>query len=241
MEDYIVGRNAVKEALKSGRLIQRILLADEPIKGVINEIVGAAKAKGIEVRRLPGQQLNKYGKNVPHQGVVALVTNVAFQTLEEVIAKETKVPLLILPESIEDPHNLGAIIRTAECVGATAVLLPKRHSAPINSTVAKTSAGAIEYMPIVQIGNVAQTLKELKKEGFWIVGAHMEAEETLYKVDLTAPLVLVIGNEGKGMNRLTKELCDFLVKIPMEGHLNSLNASVAAAVLMYEVMRQRMR
>lgn len=142
-------------------------------------------------------------------------------------------------DGIEDPHNMGAIIRTAECCGATAVLIPKRHTAPINATVAKTSAGALESIPLVQVGNVAQTIEELKKQGFWVLGAHMEGQQTLYQADLTSPLVLVIGNEGKGLSRLTKERCDFLVTIPMYGRINSLNASVAAAILMYEAVRQR--
>ena len=137
------------------------------------------------------------------------------------------------------PHQMGAIIRTAECVGATAVLIPKRHNAPINATVAKTSAGAIEQIPLVQVGNVAQTIKQLQKQGFWVMGAHMEGDRTLYEADMTIPTVIVIGNEGKGISRVVKEACDFLVTIPMYGNLNSLNASVAAAVLMYEAVRQR--
>jgi RNA methyltransferase, trmH family, group 3 len=134
---------------------------------------------------------------------------------------------------------MGAIIRTAECIGATAVLVPKRHNAPINATVAKTSAGAVELVPIVQVGNVSQTIKGLQKQGFWVMGAHMEGDRTLYEADMTLPTVLVIGNEGKGISRLVKEACDFLVTIPMYGKLNSLNASVAAAILMYEAVRQR--
>ena len=227
MDNYIVGRNAVKEALKSGRSIQRILVSEDKVKTGLADIVNLAKSQGIEVRPTPVKQMNKYDLEVPHQGVIVLQ-----ETTHEV-------PLLILTDGVEDPHNMGAIIRTAECAGATAVLIPKRHNAPINATVAKTSAGAIEQIPLVQIGNVAQTIKQLQKQGFWVMGAHMEGDRTLYEADMTIPTVIVIGNEGKGISRVVKEACDFLVTIPMYGNLNSLNASVAAAVLMYEAVRQR--
>lgn len=241
MSDYIVGRNAVREALRSGRSIQRLFITNDKVQGSLQEIIGLAKDKGIELRRVDDKQLAKYADGVAHQGVVALVAPVKFADLGEVLENwpADKAPLLILLDGIEDPHNMGAIIRTAECCGATAVLIPKRHTAPINATVAKTSAGAVESIPLVQVGNVAQTIEDLKKQGFWVLGAHMEGQQTLYQADLTSPLVLVIGNEGKGLSRLTKERCDFLVTIPMYGRLNSLNASVAAAILMYEAVRQR--
>ncbi len=241
MSDYIVGRNAVREALRSGRTIQRLFITNDKVQGSLQEIIGLAKDKGIELRRVDDKQLSKYADGVFHQGVVALAAPVKFADLGEVLQNwsSDKAPLLILLDGIEDPHNMGAIIRTAECCGATAVLIPKRHTAPINATVAKTSAGALESIPLVQVGNVAQTIEELKKQGFWVLGAHMEGQQTLYQADLTSPLVLVIGNEGKGLSRLTKERCDFLVTIPMYGRINSLNASVAAAILMYEAVRQR--
>lgn len=241
MSDYIVGRNAVREALRSGRTIQRLFITNDKVQGSLQEIIGLAKDKGIELRRVDDKQLSKYADGVVHQGVVALAAPVKFADLGEVLQNwsSDKAPLLILLDGIEDPHNMGAIIRTAECCGATAVLIPKRHTAPINATVAKTSAGALESIPLVQVGNVAQTIEELKKQGFWVLGAHMEGQQTLYQADLTSPLVLVIGNEGKGLSRLTKERCDFLVTIPMYGRINSLNVSVAAAILMYEAVRQR--
>ena len=241
MSDYIVGRNAVREALRSGRTIQRLFITNDKVQGSLQEIIGLAKDKGIELRRVDDKQLSKYADGVVHQGVVALAAPVKFADLGEVLQNwsSDKAPLLILLDGIEDPHNMGAIIRTAECCGATAVLIPKRHTAPINATVAKMSAGALESIPLVQVGNVAQTIEELKKQGFWVLGAHMEGQQTLYQADLTSPLVLVIGNEGKGLSRLTKERCDFLVTIPMYGRINSLNASVAAAILMYEAVRQR--
>ncbi len=240
MDNYIVGRNAVKEALKAGRSIQRILVSDDKIKTGLSDIVGLAKSKGVEVRPTPVKQMNRYETDVPHQGVIAFVNAVEFKDLGEVLQESNhENPLLILTDGVEDPHNMGAIIRTAECVGATAVLIPKRHNAPINATVAKTSAGAVEQIPLVQVGNVTQTIKQLQKKGFWALGAHMEGDRTLYEADLTIPTVLVIGNEGKGISRVVKEACDFLVTIPMYGKLNSLNASVAAAILMYEAVRQR--
>lgn len=240
MDNYIVGRNAVKEALKAGRSIQRILVSDDKIKTGLSDIVGLAKSKGIEVRPTPVKQMNRYETDVPHQGVIAFVNAVEFKDLGEVLQESNhENPLLILTDGVEDPHNMGAIIRTAECVGATAVLIPKRHNAPINATVAKTSAGAVEQISLVQVGNVTQTIKQLQKQGFWVLGTHMEGDRTLYEADLTIPTVLVIGNEGKGISRVVKEACDFLVTIPMYGNLNSLNASVAAAILMYEAVRQR--
>ena len=240
MDNYIVGRNAVKEALKAGRSIQRILVSDDKIKTGLSDIVGLAKSTGVEVRPTPVKQMNRYETDVPHQGVIAFVNAVEFKDLGEVLQESNhENPLLILTDGVEDPHNMGAIIRTAECVGATAVLIPKRHNAPINATVAKTSAGAVEQIPLVQVGNVTQTIQQLQKQGFWVLGAHMEGDRTLYETDLTIPTVLVIGNEGKGISRVVKEACDFLVTIPMYGNLNSLNASVAAAILMYEAVRQR--
>lgn len=244
MSDYIVGRNAVREALRSGRTIQRLFITNEKLQGSLQEIVKLAKERHVEIRKVGEQQLNKYAEGVVHQGVVALVASVKFAELNEVLQNHSlqassTAPLLVLLDGIEDPHNMGAIIRTAECCGATAVLIPKRHSAPINATVAKTSAGAVEFMPLVQVGNVAQTIEDLKKQGFWVLGAHMEGQQTMYQADMTVPLVLVIGNEGKGLSRLTKEKCDFLVTIPMYGQLNSLNASVATGILLYEAVRQR--
>lgn len=167
MDNYIVGRNAVKEALRSGRSIQRIMVSEDKVKTGLADIVGLAKSQGIEVRPTPIKQMNKYDLEVPHQGVIALVSAVQFKELGEVLQETNhEVPLLILTDGVEDPHNMGAIIRTAECVGATAVLIPKRHNAPINATVAKTSAGAIEQIPLVQVGNVAQTTNNFKNKAF---------------------------------------------------------------------------
>ena len=198
MDNYIVGRNAVKEALKAGRSIQRILVSEDKVKTGLSDIVGLAKSKGVEIRPTPIKQMNRYETDVPHQGVIAFVNAVEFKELGEVLQESNQeTPLLILTDGVEDPHNMGAIIRTAECVGATAVLIPKRHNAPINATVAKTSAGAVEQIPLVQVGNVAQTIKQLQKQGFWVLGAHMEGDRTLYEADLTIPTVLVIGMKAR--------------------------------------------
>ena len=240
MDNYIVGRNAVKEALKAGRSIQRILVSDDKIKTGLSDIVGLAKSKGVEIRPTPVKQMNRYETDVPHQGVIAFVNAVEFKDLGEVLQESNhENPLLILTDGVEDPHNMGAIIRTAECVGATAVLIPKRHNAPINATVAKTSAGAVEQIPLVQVGNVTQTIKQLQKQGFWVLGAHMEGDRTLYETDLTIPTVLVIGNEGKGISRLLREKCDFVVSLPMRGKIESLNAAVSAGILMYSIYNMR--
>ncbi len=242
MEEIIVGRNAVREALRGERQIRQLLVGEEQQQGSIHEILRLAKEKRIDVRRVPIKKLNQYSPDIKHQGVVAFINAASFVEIDEVLKKSVEKkenPLFILLDGIEDTHNMGAIIRTAECVGADAVLIPKRHNAPINATVAKTSAGAIESIDLVQVGNVVQTLDKLKEAGFWILGAHMEGQVSLYEADMRGPTVLVIGNEGKGMSRLTKENCDILVTIPMYGKINSLNASVAAAVLLYEAVRQR--
>ena len=181
--------------------------------------------------------------NMRHQGVAAQVSPVAFHTLEEVLAqaKEKKqTPFLLLLDELQDPQNVGALLRTADAAGVHGVLLPQRRSCPLNATVAKTSAGSIEYVPVVKIGNVSQTIEELKKMGFWVIGADMSGQEPYFKANLTGPIVVVVGAEGRGLTRLVKENCDVLVSIPMSGGVSSLNASVAGAILVYEVVRQRM-
>ena len=209
--NIIIGRNSVTEALKAGRSITKLYVA-----------AGNESQPLQRIRDLAGRK--EY----------ADLTDVLIAADEK-----GKVPFLVLLDGIEDVHNMGAIIRTAECAGVDAVLLPKRRTALINETVGKTSAGAVEYMPLVQIGNIAQTLKQLKKRGFWVIGADMDGETDYFHSSLTDPVVLVIGSEGRGISHLVKETCDVLVQIPMFGHVNSLNASVAAALLMYEVVRQR--
>ena len=187
--------------------------------------------------------MNLLSQDAKHQGVLAAVAPVDYAELEDALALATskqQVPFLILLDDLQDPHNVGAILRTANIAGAHGVLLPKRRSCPLNQTVAKVSAGAVEHTPVVQIGNVAQTLEDLKKKGFWVIGADMAGTANYFEADLLGPVVLVIGSEGQGMGRLVKEKCDILVKIPMLGEITSLNASVACGILSFEIVRQRL-
>lgn len=240
-EDIIVGRNAVAEALRNSRPINKIYVQDNAKGGSLGEIISAAKAGGVVLEFVKAEKLNKLAEGLRHQGVAALTAPIPFASLEDALRKaadNSAEPFLLLVDELQDPQNLGALIRTADAAGVHGILLPKRRSCPLNAVVAKISAGAIEYVPVIQIGNIAQTLDDLKKRGFWVAGADMDGE--LYtKANLTGPMVLVIGAEGKGLGRLVKEHCDIIVSIPMQGGVSSLNASVAGAVLMYEVVRQR--
>lgn len=245
-EDVLVGRNAVTEALKSGRGINKLLLASGDKEGSIREIMALAKDRGIIIQTVERSRIETLAAGHRHQGVLAYVAPVAYTELDEILERAEKkhqeqggAPFLLLLDEIEDPHNLGALLRTADAAGVDGVIIPKRRSCPLSATVAKTSAGAVEYVPVAQVGNVVQTLKMLKEKGFWVAGADMDGQ--LYTdTDLTGSLVLVVGNEGHGIGRLTRENCDFIVQLPMVGKINSLNASVAGSVLMYEAMRQRM-
>jgi len=242
-EDVLIGRNAVTEALRAGRGINKILLADGDREGQVSEIVALAKERGIILQFVERSKIEAVAGGLRHQGVLAYVAPVAYAELDDILAKAEAAgepPFLLLLDELEDPHNLGALLRTADATGVHGVLIPKRRSVPLTATVAKTSAGAVEYVPVARIGNIAQTLKVLKEKGFWVAGADMDGSQNYYEADLTGPLVLVVGSEGKGMGRLTKEQCDFIVKMPMVGKINSLNASVAGSILMYESMRQRL-
>ena len=209
----------------------------------VNELRDLAREHGITVDTVGRSKLDALvPQDVRHQGAVAYVAPVAYAAVEEIIAgarARGEDPLLLLLDGIEDPQNLGALIRTADAAGVHGILLPRRHSVPLTETVARVSAGALEYVPVARIGNIAQTMRALKEQGFWIAGADMSGEETYDHANLTGALVLVIGSEGRGMSRLTRDLCDFTVRLPMEGKINSLNASVAGAILMYEAQRQR--
>ena len=242
-EDVLIGRNAVTEALRAGRGINKILLADGDREGQVSEITALAKERGIILQFVERSKIESIAGGLRHQGVLAYVAPVAYAELEDILAKAEAAgepPFLLLLDELEDPHNLGALLRTADATGVHGVLIPKRRSVPLTATVAKTSAGAVEYVPVARIGNISQTLKALKEKGFWVAGADMDGSQNYYEADLTGPLVLVVGSEGKGMGRLTKEQCDFIVKMPMVGKINSLNASVAGSILMYESMRQRL-
>ena len=243
-DDVLVGRNAVTEALKSGRGINKLWIASGDREGSVAEIAALAKERGIVVQYVERAKIEALAGGHRHQGVLAYVAPVPYAELEDILkAAEAKgeAPFIVLLDELEDPHNLGALLRTADATGVHGILIPKRRSVSLNATVAKTSAGAVEYVPVARIGNIAQTLKKLKEKGFWVAGADMDGEKAYYEADLTGPLVLVVGSEGKGMSRLTKEACEFIVRMPMVGRINSLNASVAGSILMYESMRQRLQ
>lgn len=242
-DDLIGGRNAVLEALTAGKSrVNRVLLSEQA-QG-LDAIKAAAAEKHIPVLFCPREKLDALGGALHHQGALACVAPVAYAELEDILERAKRKgesPVLLLLDGLEDPHNVGAILRTADAAGVHGVLLPARRSAPLTATVAKTSAGAIEHVPVAKIGNSVRTMRALKEQGFWIVGADMAGESLYYEADLTGALLIVLGSEGKGISRLVKEHCDFLVRIPMRGTITSLNASVAGALLMYESLRQRMR
>ncbi|RXZ82730.1 23S rRNA (guanosine(2251)-2'-O)-methyltransferase RlmB [Paenibacillaceae bacterium] len=241
-EEFIVGKHPVLEALRSGREINKIWIAETAQKSVTAPIIIEAKKLGIVVQNADKRKLDQMAAGVQHQGVVAQVAAYRYAEVEDMIAlarSKGEEPFLLLLDEIEDPHNLGSILRTAECTGVHGVILPKRRSASLTATVSKTSAGAMEHVLVARVTNLAQLIEQLKTEGIWIAGADVGTAQDVYSADFNMPLGIVIGNESKGMGRLIKEKCDFLIKLPMLGKLNSLNASVAAGVLMYEVVRQR--
>lgn len=237
--DIIAGRNPVIEALKSGKLIDTIYISGDG--GSLNLIRHLAKEKNIVVKNTTDKKLSEICGNISHQGVVAYAAYAQYFSVEDILEisrkKNTK-PFIIICDNIEDPHNLGAVIRTAETAGADGVIIPKRHCCAITPTVYKTSAGAVSWMPIAKVSNLVSTIEFLKKNGVWIYGTDVSGEN-YSKTDFTSACALVIGSEGFGMSRLVQEKCDFLVKLPMLGKINSLNASVAAGIFMYEVLRQR--
>jgi 23S rRNA (guanosine2251-2'-O)-methyltransferase len=241
-QEFIAGRNSVLEALKSGRPVNKVLVAKGERQGSLREIVGQAKTRGLIVQEVDAAKLTDLTGGLRHQGVVAMVPPVAYAEVEDILAKARSLgepPFIVLLDELEDPHNLGAILRTCDAAGAHGVLIPKRRSAPLSAVVAKTSAGAVEYVPVARIGNVVQAIEALKKEGLWVVGADMDGDRPYYEADLKGPVLVVVGGEGRGLSRLAKEACDFLVRIPMKGQITSLNASVACSLLLYEVYRQR--
>lgn len=237
-DNIIFGRNPVIELLKSHHSINKILIADGTNDGSIKKITALAIDNKINVEFVSRHKLDRISDNKNHQGVIALAAPVDYSTLDDIINGVDN-PFLLLLDEIQDTHNFGALLRTAEAVGVNGVLIPKHRSVSLNATVAKTSAGAVEYVKVAQIGNVAHTIRQLKDDGFIIVGGDVGGQSIFNPIDLSDPIVLVIGSEGKGLRRLTKELCDHLISIPMVGKINSLNASAAGAVLMYEILRQR--
>lgn len=240
--DQVEGRNAVLELLESERDINKILIANGEKHGSIYKIISIAKERKIPTTEVDRSKLNKISQTQNHQGVIAIVPPFNYCEVDEILelANEKKEqPFILILDGIEDPHNLGSIIRTAETSGVHGIIIPKRRSATVNSTVSKVSAGAVEYMKIARVNNINETIRQLKKQGIWICGTDMETETIYTKQDYRLPIAIVIGSEGFGMSRLVKENCDFLVKIPMKGKINSLNASVSAGIIMYEVVRKR--
>ena len=240
-ENQLEGRNAVLEVLKSGRDVEKIIVLKGNVEGTIRRIVGMARERGIVVQEVVRQKLDEMSQTKNHQGVIAIVSEHEYASVDDILAsaeKKGEKPFIIILDNITDPHNLGAIIRTAECAGAHGVIIPKRRSVGLTAVVGKTSAGALEYMPVARVTNIARTIEELKEKGIWVACADMGGDE-YFDASLDGAIALVIGSEGEGVSRLVKEKCDFVVSIPMYGRISSLNASVAAALLMYEVVRQR--
>lgn len=242
--DLIVGRQPILELLRAGGVLKKVVLASGTTGTVISEIEKLARSKGVYVEHRDRKYLDSLAPDLNHQGVIALGFEFRYTPLENILSRLEKTgenPFLILLDQIQDPQNLGAIIRSAEAVGAHGVVIPSRRSAQVTAAVFKASAGAVSYIPIVLEKNLNSLVEQLKKRGFWIFGTDASGSELYHEVDYRGPVGLVLGSEGKGISRLLKEKCDYLVNIPMRGKINSLNASAAGAVLMYEVLRQRGR
>jgi 23S rRNA (guanosine2251-2'-O)-methyltransferase len=240
-EDTIIGKNPVLEALRSQRDINKILIAEGSQRGPMQQITELAKEANVIVQFVPKKKLDQLTDGI-HQGVLAYVAAYQYAELDDLFdaaQKKGEDPFFIILDEIEDPHNLGSIMRTADAVGAHGIIIPKRRAVGLTSTVAKASTGAIEYIPVARVTNLARTIEELKERGVWIAGTDARGSQDYRKQDFTMPIGLVIGSEGKGMGRLIREKCDFLIHLPMAGKVTSLNASVAAALLMYEVYRNR--
>ena len=241
-DGLIEGRNAVIEALRVGTPMDKIYIAKGETDKTLGHIASKARSAGIVVVEADRRKLDNMSRTHAHQGVIALAAVREYATVEGILqaaADKDEPPLLVVCDEISDPHNLGAILRTAECAGAHGVIIPKRRSAGLTAVVAKTSAGAVSHLPVARVANLPSLLKQLKKEGLWIFGAAADGPVSLYEADLKGPAAIVIGSEGDGMTRLVAENCDFLVSIPMKGKISSLNASAAAAILLYEAVRQR--
>lgn len=240
-EELIIGKNPVLEALKSGRSVNKVMISDQVNQNFERQIQQAGKKAGTIVQKVPKNKLNQLTSE-NHQGVVAYVASYQYASLEDLfLAAEQKdeLPFFILLDELEDPHNLGSILRTADATGAHGVIIPKRRSVGLTATVAKTSTGALEYVPVVRVTNMVDTINELKERNVWVVGTDAEGSEDYRNLDGETALALVIGSEGKGMSRLVKESCDWTVSLPMKGQVTSLNASVACGLLLYEVYRKR--
>lgn len=240
-EDLIMGRNTVLEALRSERDIHKIWVAEGATKGQIQQVVAVAKENKVLVQIVPKKKLDQMVEG-NHQGVIAQVAAYQYAEIDEIFslaAKKQQDPFMLLLDELEDPHNLGSILRTADAAGVHGIIIPKRRSVGLTATVAKASTGAIEHIPVVRVTNLSRTIEELKERGVWIAGTDAKGSRDYREMDASIPLAIVIGSEGKGISRIVKEKCDFLYHLPMVGHVTSLNASVAASLLMYEVYRKR--
>lgn len=243
MSEQIEGRNAVLEAFRSGRCVDKLFILDGCQDGPVRTIAREARKKDTIINYVSKERLDQLSETRAHQGVIAQVAAYEYSTVEEILEKaeeKGEPPFLVLLDNVEDPHNLGAIIRTANLAGAHGVIIPKRRSVGMTSTVAKTSAGALNYTPVAKVTNLVRTIEELKEKGIWFVCADMGGE-SMYRLNLTGPIGMIVGNEGEGVSRLVREACDFTASIPMKGDIDSLNASVAAGVLAYEIVRQRLK
>ncbi len=241
-DDQVEGRNSVLELLEADKDINKIFVSRGEKQGSINKIIGRAKGKGIVLVEVDKSKLDEMSQTGNHQGVIAIVPPFEYCEVEDILEEaktKNEQPFILILDGIEDPHNLGAIIRTAETAGVHGVIIPKRRAASVNSTVNKVSAGAVEHMKVARVNNINDTMQFLKDSGLWIIGTDGSANNYYYEQDLTGPIALVIGSEGNGMNRLVSENCDILVKIPMHGKITSLNASVSAGIVTYEIVKQR--
>ena len=241
-ENMLEGRNAVTEALSAGRTIDKLFVADGDTDRALGRICAMAKQAGAVVVPTDRRKLDYMSATGAHQGVIAMVAAHDYASIDDILKKAQDAgepPLIVICDELSDPHNLGAIIRTAECAGAHGIIIPKRRSVGLTAVVGKASAGALEYMPVARVSNITAAIDTLKKVGVWVYGTAAEGDTTLYKADLKSAAAIVIGNEGEGMSRLVSERCDFKVSIPMKGSISSLNASAAAAIMLYEAVRQR--
>ena len=243
-QDQIEGTNTVLELLESGKDINKIFISKGEKHGSINKIIAKAKERKIIIVEKDKKQINEIAQTQNHQGVIAIVPPFEYCEIEDILQtakSKNEDPFILILDGIEDPHNLGSIIRTAETAGIHGIIIPKRRSASVNSTVNKVSSGATQYMKIARVTNISDAIEKLKKEGLWICGTDINTNTYYYEQDLTGPLAIVIGNEGKGMSEKVKKNCDFLVKIPMRGKVTSLNASVSTGIVIYEALKQRIK
>ena len=242
-EGQIEGRNALTEALRSGRTVDKVFIASGEIDHGLQRLAAQAKEAGAVVVPVDRRKLDQMSTSHSHQGVIALVAAREYFSVDDILAEAEsrgEAPLIVICDELSDPHNLGAILRSAECAGAHGVIIPKRRSVGLTAVVAKASAGAVEYMKVARVTNISATIEELKEKGVWIFGTAAEGSVPMYKADLTGPAAIVIGNEGDGMSQLVRKNCDVMVHIPMKGRISSLNASNAASILLYEAVRQRL-